>query len=95
MIKWIVGIHKGNWNSMLFSALWNYRIPAKTSTHFTPFQLFYGLEGLLPIECEILSLELGIELLLATSADGESFVHLACLDENHCDSTLAIEAHKI
>jgi transposase InsO family protein len=53
MIKRIIGIHKSNWHTMLFSALWAYRTSVKTSTGFTPFQLVYGLEAVLPIECEI------------------------------------------
>eukprot|EP00253_Pinus_taeda_P024212 PITA_24212 len=66
MIKRIISIHKSNWHTMLFSALWAYRTSVKTSTGFTPFQLVYGLEAVLPIECEILSLQLAIELLPAT-----------------------------
>lgn len=93
MVKWIVGIHKGNWHSMLFSALWDYYTSVKTLTGFTPFQLIYGLEDVLPIECKIPSLKLAIELLPATSAVEEHFVHLAHLDENHCNAILASEAH--
>ena len=37
MIKRIIGIHKLNWHSMLFPALWAYRTSVKTSTGFTPF----------------------------------------------------------
>jgi hypothetical protein len=43
---------------MLFSTLWAYRTSAKTATRFTPFQLIYGMEEMLPIECEILSLNI-------------------------------------
>ena len=75
---------------MLFLALWAYRTTVKTSTIFNPFQLIYGLEVILPIECEIPSLKLAIELLLDTSANEEHFVHLAHLDENHCNVILAI-----
>jgi len=53
MIRRIIGIHRSNWHNMLFSALWAYRTSVKTSTGFTPFQLVYGLEAVLPIECEI------------------------------------------
>ena len=56
-----------------FSALWAYRTSAKTTTVFTHFQLVYGLEVVLPIECEILSLQLAIELLLATSEEENTF----------------------
>lgn len=57
-------------------------------------QLVYGLEVVLPIECEIPSLKPTIELLLATSADEELFVNLAHLDENRCDIVLASKSHK-
>ena len=69
MIKRIIGIHKLNWHTMLFSALWAYRTSAKNAIGFTPFQLVYGLEVVLPIECEISSLQLAIELLPATSKE--------------------------
>jgi len=77
---------------MLFSALWAYRTSVKTSTSFTPFQLVYGLEVVLPIGCEILSLELSIELLLATSEE-KRFLYLAQLDENRCTAAIANKTH--
>lgn len=46
-----------------------------------------------PIECEIQSLKLAIELLLSTSANKEHFVNLAHLDENRHNAILASEAH--
>src|ERR1700733_7214095 len=63
MIRRIIGIHRSNWHNMLFLALWAYRTSVKTSTGFTPLQLVYGLEAVLPIECEIPSLRMAIELL--------------------------------
>ena len=48
---------------MLFSTLWAYWTPIKTSTGFTPLQLVYGIEAIHPIECEIPSLKLEIEIL--------------------------------
>ena len=35
------------------SVLWAYRTSVKTSTGFTPFQLAYGKEALLPVEVEL------------------------------------------
>ena len=93
MIKQITGIHKLNWHSMLFSALWAYRTSVKTSTGFTPFQLVYGLEVVLPIDCKIPSLKLAIELLPATSKEEKRFLYLAQLDENLRNAALANEAH--
>ena len=63
------------------------------STGFTPFQLVYGLEAMLPIECEIPSLQMAIELLPATSEEERLFLYLAQLDENQRDAALAIETH--
>eukprot|EP00253_Pinus_taeda_P025488 PITA_25488 len=60
---------------------------------FTPFQLVYGLEAMLPIECEIPSLRMAIELLPATSEEERRLLYLAQLDENHHDAALAIESH--
>eukprot|EP00253_Pinus_taeda_P012972 PITA_12972 len=78
---------------MLFLALWAYRISIKTSTGFTPFQLVYGLEAVLPIECKIPSLQMAIELLPATSEEERRLLYLAQLDENRRDAALAIETH--
>eukprot|EP00253_Pinus_taeda_P005573 PITA_05573 len=77
----------------LANVLWAYRTSAKTSTGFTPFQLIYGLESVLPIECEIPSLQIAIELLPATSEEEKRLLYLAQLDENRRDATLAIKTH--
>ena len=77
MIKRIIRIHKSNWHTILFSALWAYRTSAKTTIVFTHFQLVYDLEVVLPIECEISSLKLALELLLATSKEEKRFLYLA------------------
>ena len=59
-----------------------------------PFQLVYGLEFILPIECQISSLKLAVELLPHTSAEEERFLYLNNLDESRRDASLANEAHK-
>jgi hypothetical protein len=79
---------------MLCSALWDYRTSVKTTTGFSPFQLVYGLEAVLPIECQILSLKLAVQLLPDTSPLEERLVYLVQLNEKHCDVTLTNEAHK-
>eukprot|EP00253_Pinus_taeda_P028678 PITA_28678 len=93
MIRRIIGIHRSNWHNMLFSALWAYRTSVKTSTGFTPFQPVYGLEAVLPIECEIPSLQMAIKLLTATSEEENRLLYLAQLNETRHDAALAIETH--
>ena len=77
----MVGKHKSNWHVQLFSALWAYRTLAKTATGYTPFQLVYGLEAVIPIECEIPSLKLTIYLLPNTSEEEQCLLYLSHLDE--------------
>jgi hypothetical protein len=72
----MIGIHKTSWHIMLFSALWAYQTSIKSATRFTPFQLVYGLEVILSIECEIPSLKLAFELLPNTSAEEERLLYL-------------------
>jgi hypothetical protein len=90
----MLGRHKNNWNIMLFLELWAYHTSTNIATGFTPFQLVYGLEVVLSIECEISSLNIVVELFPNTFVDEECLLYLASLDEQHCDSTLANEAHK-
>ncbi len=56
--------------------------------------MVYGLEVVLPIECEIPSLKLAIELLPNTINEEEWFLYLMQLDESHRDATLVNEVHK-
>ena len=79
---------------MLYPALWAYRTSVKTVTGFTLFQLFYGLESIFPIECEIPSLKLFVELLPDTSSLEERLLHLEHLDEQRWDAAMMNEAHK-
>ena len=60
MLQQMIGVHKRNWRLILYSALWTYRTSVRNVIGFTPFQLVYGLEAILPIQCEISSLKLMI-----------------------------------
>jgi hypothetical protein len=80
---------KSDWHLMFYLALWAYRTSIKTSTGFSPFKLVHGMELILPIECEIPSLKLSIELLPNTSDLEERLVHL-----ERRDASTAIKANK-
>ena len=90
----MVGQAKSNWHLQLLFALWAYRTTIKNSTSFMPFQLVYGMEATLLIECEIPSLKLVVELLPNITIDKERFLYLNKLDKTRRDAALANEAHK-
>jgi hypothetical protein len=90
----MIGIHKTNWHTMLFSTFWAYRTSVKFAMKFKPFQLVYGIKAIFPIECEIPSLKLAVELLPNTSDEEERLLYLMQLDKTHCDATLVIETQK-
>ena len=48
----------------------------------------------MPVECEIPSLKLAVELLLDTSPLEERLVHLEKLDEHRWDALVALEVNK-
>ena len=82
------------WHVMLFLALWAYRTLVKTDTSFTPFQLVYGVEAIFPIECEIPSLRIAVQLLPETSSLEARLVELEHLDETRRDAATANATHK-
>jgi hypothetical protein len=94
MLRRMIGIHKTSWHTMLFLALWAYQTSVKSTTGFTPFRLVYGVEAIIPIECEIPSLKLAVELLPNTSSKEERLLYLMRLDETQHDATLVIETQK-
>jgi hypothetical protein len=63
MLQCMVGVNKISWHLKLFSSLWAYQTWVKTTTGFTSFQLVYGLEAILSIECDIPSMKLTVEIL--------------------------------
>ncbi len=90
----MIGVHKQNWHLFLYLAVWAYRTSVRNATRITPFQLVYGLETILPIQCKISSLRLPTDLLLETSEEEARFLELIHLDETHRDAALANKAHK-
>ena len=85
---------KTNWHIMLYPNLWDYRTVIKTATVFSPYQLVHGVESILPVECEIPSLKLAVELLPDTSPLEEHLVHLEQLDEQRRDALVTLEVNK-
>jgi transposase InsO family protein len=88
LIKTIAG-SATNWDDKLWSALWAYRTAYKVTTQFTPFQLVYGQEAILPIEFELPFLRVAIDNRLG---DPESLqarlLQLEALDEKRREAYL-------
>ena len=57
-----VQMHKKDWSNKLHEALWAYIITWKNSSGFTPYQLVYGKQVLLPIEFQIHTFKLAVDL---------------------------------
>jgi hypothetical protein len=51
-----------DWHEMLPFALHTYRIAIRTSTRATPYSLVYGMEAVMPLEVEIPSLRVLMDL---------------------------------
>ena len=66
----------------------------RNETRFTPFQLVYGLEAIFPIQCEISSLKLTVDLLPDTSIEEACLINLIHIDETRHEAALANKAHK-
>eukprot|EP00253_Pinus_taeda_P002711 PITA_02711 len=57
-----VAMNRKNWEEKLKDALWAYRIMWKNTTGFTPYQLVYGKELMLPIEFQIHTYKMAADL---------------------------------
>jgi hypothetical protein len=62
IIQWIVNKHKTMWKHILCPTLWFYRTSFKNPMVFTPFHFVHGVEVFFPIECQIPTLWMVVEL---------------------------------
>jgi transposase InsO family protein len=94
IIQRTINLAKSNWHLILYSTLWAYRMFVKTATNFSPFQLVYRLEAVFPIECQIPSLKLAVQLFSDTSPLEENLLYLNQFNEQRRDAAFPNEAHK-
>jgi transposase InsO family protein len=62
ILKKIIDDKPRQWHTLLTYALWTDRTTTKYSTSHTPFQLLYGQEAIIPIELELTSLQLTLQV---------------------------------
>nr|XP_027099019.1 uncharacterized protein LOC113718303 [Coffea arabica] len=77
------------------NALWAYRTTFRTPTQATPYALVYGVEAVLPLECQIPSLRIAIQ----EGLSGENNVRLRleeleALDEKRLEAQQRIECYQ-
>ena len=61
LLKKVVNHSKKDWPEKIGEALWAYRTTFCTPTQATPYSLVYGVEAVLPLECQISSLRIVIQ----------------------------------
>jgi hypothetical protein len=78
MLQKMMNKHNTNWHHMLFLAIWAYQTSTKNATRFTPFHIVHDEEVVLPIEYQILSLQLVVKILPNTTSLEHRLVTLEC-----------------
>ena len=61
LLKKVVSKAKRDWHERIGEALWAYRTTFHTPTQAMPYSLVYGVEAILPLERQILSLQIAIQ----------------------------------
>ena len=61
LLKKVVSKTKRAWHERIGKALCAYRTTFRTPTQVTPYSLAYGVEAVLPLECQIPSLRIAIK----------------------------------
>ena len=80
---------------MLFPTLLYYKTSVKTSTGFTPFYLVHIVKVVLPIDCQIPTLQSNVELIPNTPTLEQWFFNLEHLNKERRDSLQQNEAMKL
>ena len=76
-----------DWSEYLPFTLWGYRTTMRTAIEQTPFSLVYSCEAVLPIETEIKSLRVVMEVKTPKSEWARKrYDHLVSLDEKRMDA---------
>jgi len=95
LLKKVVAKYKRDWHERHGEALWAYRTTYKTPTQSTPYALVCGVEVVLPLEIQILSLRVAI-LEGLSDDDNHKFrlAELESLDEKRLQSQQKLECYQ-
>ena len=75
--------------------MWAYRTFSRTSTGATPYSLVYGMEAVLPVEIEMLSLRVALEHQISKTEWAQShYDQLSLLDERRLRAADHVQAYQ-
>ncbi|XP_070050808.1 uncharacterized protein [Nicotiana tomentosiformis] len=96
LLKKVVSKSKRDWNDRMEEALWAYRTTHRTPTQVTPYALIYGVEVVLPLERQILSLRLAIQEGITNEENARlRFVEFEALDEKRLELNRVLNVIKL
>ena len=82
-----IQLHHRDWDDRLLEALWAYRTTWRNTTGHTPYELVYGKQVLLPIEFQVRTFRISVELgLNLDEAQNQQALQLNELDEIRQDA---------
>ncbi|KAL6324399.1 hypothetical protein AAG906_013003 [Vitis piasezkii] len=95
LLKKIVDKSKRDWHERVGETLWAYRTTYRTPTQATPYSLVYGVEVILPLEYQILSLRIAIHEGL-TDEDNTKLrlQELEAIDEKQLEAQQCLECYQ-
>ena len=82
-----IHLHHKDWENRLPDALWAYRITWKNTTMHTPYELVYGKQVLLPIEFQVKTFHMEVQLSInLDEAQKQRILQINELDEIRQDA---------
>ncbi|XP_071924847.1 uncharacterized protein [Coffea arabica] len=95
LLKKVVNKSRRDWHLRIGEALWAYRTTFRTPTQATPYALVYGVEAVLPLECQIPSLRIAIQEGLSEEDNVRlRLEELEALDEKRLETQQRIECYQ-
>ncbi|XP_038717270.1 uncharacterized protein LOC120010560 [Tripterygium wilfordii] len=95
LLKKVVSKSKRDWHERVGEALWAYQITYRTPTQATPYSLVYGVEAVIPLECQIPSLRIAIQEGLTTEQNAQlRLEELESLDERRLEAQKRLECYQ-
>ncbi|KAM0971135.1 hypothetical protein PS1_019325 [Malus domestica] len=95
LLKNVIGRTKRDWHERISKALWAYRTTHRTPTQVTPYSLVYGVEAVLLLESQILSLRMAIQESLTDEENAKlRLQELEALNERRLEAQQHLECYQ-